>query len=284
MRRHRVDSDGFSFWIIAIVALAIVGGAYVWYRSGDEPPAPEVKVIPPAPPEPLALPPAEPRYVVPETPPPREVSPEPVEEYVPLPELDESDAAMQEAMAAAADAQQISSLFVPENFIRQFVVNIDNLTQPKLPQKFRIYNPPSGRFAVREGGDETVTLDPANFERYAPFVRFLDSIDTDRAVRVYMRFYPLFQQAYQDLGYPDRYFNDRFVEVIDHLLKAPQVQGPIALVQPRVYYQFANPELEALSAGQKLLIRIGPANAEIVKSRLRELRALLTALPDIRDD
>jgi hypothetical protein len=42
-------------------------------------------------------------------------------------------------------------------------------------------------------------------------------------------------------------------------------------------YQFADPNLEALSAGQKLLLRMGPANAVIVKAKLRELRSAVVA-------
>jgi hypothetical protein len=88
-----------------------------------------------------------------------------------------------------------------------------------------------------------------------------------------VRFYPLFQQAYQSLGYPNGYFNDRLVVTIDNLLAAPDIVTDIALVRPNVMYQFADPKLEELSAGQKLMLRMGPVNAAIVKAKLRELRA-----------
>jgi hypothetical protein len=101
-------------------------------------------------------------------------------------------------------------------------------------------------------------------------------MDTGKLVALYVRLYPLFQQAYRDLGYPDRYFNDRLVEVIDHLLATPSVPGPIKLAQPHVLYEFADPALEARSAGQKILIRIGPDNAARVKAKLRELRRQVT--------
>ena len=68
-----------------------------------------------------------------------------------------------------------------------------------------------------------------NGERYAPFVRFVDGIDARRAVALYLRVYPLLQQAYEDLGYPGKYFNDRVVEVIDNLLATPTPAGPIAV-------------------------------------------------------
>ena len=92
---------------------------------------------------------------------------------------------------------------------------------------------------------------------------------------VYIQFYPLFQQSYAELGYPSRYFNDRVFEVIDHLLSAPDVTGPIALTQPKVLYEFADPQLQELSAGQKILVRMGPDNEAKVKAKLREIRKLL---------
>ena len=96
---------------------------------------------------------------------------------------------------------------------------------------------------------------------------------------MYVRFYPLVQQAYAELGYPNRYFNDRLVEVIDHLLAAPEVEGPVELVRFGPYFEFADPELEELSAGRKLLVRMGPENAAVIKSKLRELRRELAAAP-----
>ena len=93
-----------------------------------------------------------------------------------------------------------------------------------------------------------------------------------------MRFYPLFQQAYEELGYPDRYFNDRLIEIIDHLLSTPIIKEDIKLVRPKVYYQFTDTKLEELSAGQKILIRIGSKNALQVRERLNSLRKLLTTL------
>jgi hypothetical protein len=63
--------------------------------------------------------------------------------------------------------------------------------------------------------------------------------------------------------------------VIDHVLAAPEPQGPVELVQPKVFYQYADPKLEDLSAGQKLLIRMGPANEHSLKAKLRDFRAEL---------
>jgi len=106
-------------------------------------------------------------------------------------------------------------------------------------------------------------------------VDLVRSLDEQQLMAIYTRYYPLFQDAYANLGHPPQYFNDRLVEVIDHLLATPDVKGPIKLTQPNVLFEYADPKLEALSAGQKVLIRMGSANATVVKDKLRALRAKL---------
>ena len=60
---------------------------------------------------------------------------------------------------------------------------------------------------------------------------------------------------------------------------AAQQAGPVKLVRPKVLYQFADPELEGLSAGQKIMVRMGPENAAKVKAKLREIRRELVTRP-----
>jgi hypothetical protein len=47
-----------------------------------------------------------------------------------------------------------------------------------------------------------------------------------------------------------------------------------------VQYEFADPKVESLSAGQKALIRMGSDNAKVVKDKLRELRGEIIALQE----
>jgi hypothetical protein len=169
---------------------------------------------------------------------------------------------------------------VPENLVRNIVVTIDNLPRSKTAVERRPVKPTPGATIVIAGtstAEETMTLSEANFARYEPFVKLVQATDSKQLAAVYLHYYPLFQEAYEDLGYPDKYFNDRVVEVIDHLLESPTPRGPVRLTQPRVYYEFADPALEARSTGQKLLIRMGNANATQIKAKLRELRTQITA-------
>ncbi len=203
---------------------------------------------------------------------------EPVIQAEPLPALDESDGYIRQTLSDLFDPQNIEELFLFKAFVRHFVVTIDNMTAKKLPRRYVFTKRPQGKFTVKHKEFDSAVLDPKNYDRYAPFVALAEIIDSRALVTVYVRYYPLFQDAYEDLGYLGRYFNDRFIEVLDHLLETPEVKGEIQLIRPKVFYKFADPELEALSAGQKILIRIGPENAGKVKAKLRELRLGITSL------
>ncbi len=196
----------------------------------------------------------------------------------PLPPLDESDESVEQEFQELVTDTQLSELLLFKTFIRNFVVIADNMSGRLLPQKYYFFQPPGGKFLVVESEDEAIFMDPANYARYESFVKLVNSLDLQRLSDIYIFLYPLFQEAYEELGYPDRYFNDRLIEVIDMLLETPRVTGPVELVQPKVYYEFARPDLEALTSGQKLLLRIGPENADLIRSKLEEVRTKLTAI------
>ena len=194
----------------------------------------------------------------------------------PLPELADSDAPLRDALSQISSADAVKEFLVPQDLIRKIVVTIDNLPRQKVAVDKRPANPVAGEFLAN--GDELhATLDQRNFERYKPMVAVVSQLDAKQLGELYIHYYPLFQQSYQNLGYPNGYFNDRLVEVIDNLLATPEPKGPIELVRPNVMYTYADPALEGRSAGQKLLIRMGPENAKAIKAKLTELRAVITA-------
>jgi hypothetical protein len=203
-------------------------------------------------------------------------------------------AAQPKALRASLDdllgAPAVLSFVAIDNLIPRVVVTVDNLAREHAPARLWPVHPVGGRFSVVRlaAGD---AIGPGNAERYEALVRFLEGIDTARAVALYMRLYPQFQRAYEELGYPGRYFNDRLVEVIDHLLAAPaaaqpvgvsllEVRGPIPSTRPWTRYEFADAALQNMSAGHKVLVRVGPQHALRLKAKLAEFRrALLSAAP-----
>ena len=166
---------------------------------------------------------------------------------------------------------------VREAVIDRLVASVDSLTRSKLPEQIRPVGGLQASFKADPGSDDTLVLGETSYARYDALVAQIYYADIDTAYDTYRRFYPLFQKAYEQLGYPNAYFNDRLVEVIDHLLATPVPADPIVLVRPNVLYEFADPGLEALSSGQKLVLRMGPDNSAQLKSLLEKFRARLTA-------
>ncbi|MEQ1581227.1 MAG: DUF3014 domain-containing protein [Steroidobacteraceae bacterium] len=193
-----------------------------------------------------------------------------------LPALDASDQPLAESITGLIGQQAALQFLIPKDLIRHIVVTIDNLPRKKLAVQLRPITATPGELGVTAAG-ETFTLSPANAARYLPFMKVIDATDTQAVAAVYLRFYPLFQQAYEGLGYPSQYFNDRLVEVIDHLLATPELTGPLQLARPSVMYVYTDPALEALSAGQKTLLRMGPGNVRVIKAKLLELKAAVAA-------
>jgi hypothetical protein len=214
--------------------------------------------------------------------------PEPPPEFVqedlpepapPLPPLDESDAEARDALAAAASEDLVTEHIPPDGLVRRIVVTVDNLPREAIWTKARAVAPQDGRFLV-EGPEGERVIAESNYSRYTPFVQLVDAIDAEALADRYQQYYPLLQEAYEELGFPGRQFHNRALEVIDHLLDTPQVEGPIRVEQPHVLYTFADPELEALSEGQKVMLRVGPQNAAVLRAKLVELRAALEDLSE----
>jgi hypothetical protein len=256
--------------MLAAAGIIIVAAGGIWYFVGHskaQPPA-----VAEAPPPAVTLP-AEPAEQHPVPPTVDDGKPP-----APLPPLNDSDTHLLAALSEIAGAAPVKNFLVPDNIVRRLVATIDNLANPKLAAQKLPVQSVTGVFRVQ--GDELhATVDPQNFARYQPLVAIIGSLDMQRVAQVYFHFYPLFQNAYQDLGYPSGYFNDRLVAVVDVLLTTPQPEQPIVVMRPRVLYEFADPALESLSAGQKILIRMGPDNAATIKRKLAELRVLLAAAP-----
>lgn len=202
----------------------------------------------------------------------------PAEPTGPLPPLGNSDVPVLDVLRALPGGEAALALLNPQYLIQRTVTTIDNLPRTKIARQALVVKPVASAFEVAETGGRTLIAED-NQTRYAPYIRVAEAIDAKALIAVYVRFYPLFQQAYRELGYPDRYFNDRLMEVIDHLLTAPEVAGPIALVRTERGYAYADPELQSRSIGHKALIRIGGENTAKVKAKLREIRSALTGQP-----
>jgi hypothetical protein len=263
-----------AIWWLALAVAVLAGavGAYYYYFVSTHlvEPAPMAPSAAPAEPAPPAASPAPPISHPVEAPkaPPGEI-------VAPLPSLRDSDTAAREALIGLLGAKSFAAFFYADRIILRIVATVDNLPRHAAPARMMPVKPAAGRFAVVGSGDQAA-IDPQNYARYAPYVRIAQAINARKLVQVYSRFYPLFQDAYRQLGFPNGYFNDRLITCIDDLLAAPELDGPVKLDQPKVLYEYADPDLEGRSAGQKIMMRIGSDNEAKIKAKLREIRRALT--------
>ena len=269
------------------VAVAVaVAGVVLWrYRPlpfvvSEAPPSPTATVPAPAPPAPAPASAAEPAIRYP-------VEAAASEPQTTMPALD-----VQQALVDLLGRPAVLKQLQLDELPRRIVATVDNLGRSHAPAALWPVNPTPGRFLVEEH-DGTRSISPANTARYAPLVAMVEGVNTERAFELYVRMYPTLQRAYAEIGFPNRYFNDRLVEVIDQLLATPvpgerlevrltEVKGPIPSTRPWVRYEFADPALEALTPGQKMMLRVGPAHERRLKAKLAEFRRALTREADAK--
>lgn len=196
------------------------------------------------------------------------------EEEITLPQLESSDNFMAAALEKLLNNKALMGIFINNQLINNIVVTIDNLPRKQVTMRLMPIKKAPGHFLTTESEGQKI-ISPENQMRYSNYMKLAESIDSTQLVKLYIQLYPLFQQSYEQLGYPNQYFNDRLMVVIDNLLATPEVSEPIPLVQPKFFYLYANAELEKRSIGQRILMRIGLDNAQMIKAKLNEIKQAL---------
>jgi len=273
-------------WLIGLLLILLAAAAYYYVKVYDPfaeeiPPPPTIVAVERPEPEPVLTEPAKEDI---------EVEPEPVieEEVIVLPPLSESDTAVLDSLSGLAGDTSVMRFLVSDNVLPRFVASVVALTSRQVPGPIMAVKDLGGEFlataneqpenVIRNAEGDPIPqyfLNPANYKRYTPQVEMLEAFDAPELAALYRHYAPLTQQAYSDLGYPDGDFDARLIEVIDSHLATPEVGEPLLLIKPEAFFLFADPDLEALPAGQKVLLRMGPMNAQRVKEKLRELRTAL---------
>jgi len=265
---------------IAAVVIVVLIALWLFFAKENTPP-PAVNLLPPETTLPVAAEPepvieaetglAEPEETI-------AVEPEPQTTALPpepaIPPLNESDAEVKQRLLALDWRPGLAALFVTEDMLRSFAVQVDNIAQGQLAKGFTLLKPLEQKFAVEPGA--AMQLDDRSFSRYQPYIQLLESVPPQQIIKLFNRYEPLLQQAHAEQGYPDELFKNKLIAAIDLLLATPEVSYPLALKRPAVIYEFADPAIEQLPAAQKQMIRLGPVNQQKVKTLLRQYRSLLT--------
>ncbi|MBN2199662.1 MAG: DUF3014 domain-containing protein [Candidatus Aminicenantes bacterium] len=241
--------------ITILLVLAVVLAVYlVFFRPGDEGPPPESSA------------PAE-----------KAASSEPLEADIPDfsgTTLSASDDLFRSLVGELSSHPRAGDWLPASDIILKVAAAVDAVAEGRSPARQIDFFFPQEPFKVRtaRGRDD---LDPASYERYAPAAEVFISLSARDCVRFYKGLKPLFQEAYRELGYPDRDFDATLKQALFELLAVPVVEGDIRLEKKVKTYMFADPALERLSEAQKHFLRMGPESVAAVQIKLREMALAL---------
>ncbi|MCB1649566.1 MAG: DUF3014 domain-containing protein [Pseudomonadales bacterium] len=273
-----------------IAAIAVIGLLFLVYLAAtfESPQGTQtVEIAPPVPQAPAPVqreetPAPVPAPVQPVTPAPvvavEEETPEPevVEEIVELPTLNDSDGFLSERLQALETGARLMALLTSDDIIRKFVVFVDNVAEGNLPQlEYPVRRLPQA-MAVRELDENLYEMQTVSYQRYTALIDGLTAVNPEQALAIYRVMKPLFQEAYAEIGYPNRNFDDTLARAIDNVVNASTAEGPFQLIKPKVMYIYADSEIERMSPVEKQLLRMGPQNAEKLKLALQQYRQRLS--------
>jgi hypothetical protein len=272
-RANRKKQASYGSWILAIAVLAaiVMAGVYLVRKALH----PETPATIPATSTTASVP------IVPASAAPIQhpieqasVGPAPASTAA-LPALVDSDASVLDALSSLVTGGDLRSLLVSSQIISRTVATVDALPRSSMGSTNILpLRTPKGTLQTEQSNGITL-IGAHNADRYQPYITVLENVDPHTLVAWYKHNYPLFQEAYRELGYPRGYFNDRLVVAIDDMLAAPDLHDPVAVIQVGSRYVFVDQRLQSLSAGQKLMVRLGPANEAQFKAKLRMIRELV---------
>lgn len=191
----------------------------------------------------------------------------------PLPELGASDEEVRASLQDVLPPAMQPALGADE-LIRRVAVMAASFARGKVLRDKLALPGARGAFRVEERG-ERIYLSAGNASRYDALVDAVAALDVDALARWFRRYEPLLQQAWVELGDGEGDVRGAILQGLDVLIAAPDLQGDIELVQPSVFYRYADPAIEALPDSQKLMIRIGQGNREVLRRKAERLRDAL---------
>ena len=269
VRQQRGAISAAQAGLIVVLLLVIAGGVVlltgIW--PPEEEAAPTVTAPPPEPPPAPVV--TEIEEPAPEPPP---LPPEPVEE--PLPRLEESDDAVRDAVGDIPLGTAGQQYLIPGNIIERSASLIYLMAQGDVPYKLLPVSRPKAAFPISDDGTQVVT-DPAGFERYDALTQWLQSLDLESLLSSLEWFIPLFREAWSYYGEDPAAFDMAVVMTLDLVIATPELDlSEARLIRKEAVWIFEDPAIEGLAPIQKQVLRMGPANAEVVKAKAAEARGL----------
>jgi hypothetical protein len=204
----------------------------------------------------------------------RIAEPQPVE----FPPLNESDEFVRKLVQELSQHPVVMSLLSTDGLIRTFAVSIMNIAEGDTPSPHLYPIKPERPFQARRLRTGTV-ISADSYARYDTHAAAISGLDAAGVAQAYTTLKPRIQEALREVAGPTADVDRTMRAAIIELLRAPVVQGDVAVVQGIASYSYADPELASLSRAQQQLVRMGPDNTRRVQQKLREVAAELGIAP-----
>ena len=254
-RRRQSGGPGTAIMISLCLTLVVAGGIWWWLRTDDG-----------------SIPPAAPPTASQDAPSDLPTGPEPLD----LPALEASDVLIHELVEALSSHPTLASWLVTDELARRFVGVVVDLAGGLSPRSRIQFLIPDAEFHVLDP-EGSIVLDPASYQRYDLLAEVFSSVDTQGGAQLYVQLYPLFQEAYEELGIPDGDFGSAMALAVENVVSADVPAGAVELRPNESVYEFVSGELEARSPVEKHLIRMGPENARTVQAKVNDLWRAIVA-------
>ena len=222
----------------------------------------EIEMVPAPEPEPE---PIEDEVVVVE----EEVLPEPPPE--PTVTEETADAYARETIGSVNGGKALAQFVAGDYIVERAVAIIDALRRGEVPYKLLPVGRPSKSFPISDDGLR-VTMDASGFSRYDGFAQWVAGIDVIALVELLNDYEQIATEALSRMGVADFDIRSAVLAATTEILATPIAPQSPELMKREANWVYMDPELEALSALQKQVLRMGPENAEIIQAKARELR------------
>ena len=257
--------SSLTWWVICAVVLVGAAGAGVYLWKSRHPTAASTQASQAAP---AAVPRDAQRAPLGST-----------AEAIDVPPLPESDPAVRQLVQLMSTHPQVMAWLATDGLIRNFTVVVGNIADGHTPAKQLGVLKPKGPFRTRREADG-LHVDPAGYARYDDLANAVASIDPQAAARVYTTLKPRLEEAHRELGATEPF--DRTLEdAIVRLVTTPTAIDSRLEPKGAEAYRYADPRLESMTDAQKLLLRMGPANARKVQDKLKAI-GLALGIPTTR--
>jgi hypothetical protein len=199
---------------------------------------------------------------------------DPLPDLVIVEPLDESDAAVKNALITIATSALVEKYLVDESLLQKFVINVNSIANQEMSPNHSLVAAPEEEFRVYQQADSE-WIDAASFKRYNSYVDALESMSTDDLIKLMNTYRGILESKFAEIAPPSSSFNSTLLKAINELLDTPIVPLPIEVYSDSVMFKFKDEQLEALSGPQKQLIRTGPENTRRIKDILRDIQDAL---------